>query len=75
MYGMPQPNSYAQYGYTGFGAPGAAPGMPQTATGAAGLGNGAQPGGADPAAGQGQWPSDPSSYYNNYWGGELLFFH
>jgi len=84
MYGIPQPNTYGQYpGFAGYaGAPGtASPGMPQAAggaPGAAGLGLGAvgQPGATDPnaaaAAGQaqGQWPpSDPSSYYSNYWGG------
>jgi nucleolysin TIA-1/TIAR len=75
MYGMPQPNTYGQYGFGGYaGTPGAAPGMPQSAGGAGGLGNGAQQGAGDPNAaggqGQGQWPSDPSSYYSNYWGGK-----
>ncbi|TEB39162.1 hypothetical protein FA13DRAFT_450218 [Coprinellus micaceus] len=67
-YGMPQPNTYGQYGYPGFagfpgqaaGAPGAAPGsqgMPQANTAAGGLGlpAGAQPAAVDPnaaAAGQ-----------------------
>ncbi|KAJ8084265.1 E3 ubiquitin-protein ligase pub1 [Marasmius sp. AFHP31] len=68
MYGMPQPNTYGQYGFGGYGgfpnqaagagaaAPGAA-GMPQPATAGAGLGlaNAAQQPGADPnaaAAGQ-----------------------
>jgi len=74
MYGMPQPNTYGQYGFGGYaGTPGAAPGMPQSAGAAGGLGNGAQQGAGDPNAaggqGQGQWPSDPSSYYSNYWGG------
>jgi len=84
MYGMPQPNTYAQYpGFAGYaGAPGtASPGMPQAAggtPGTAGLGLGAvgQPGTTDPntaaAAGQAQaqWPGgDPNSYYSNYWGG------
>jgi len=65
---------FPSQGAAGAGTPGATPGMPQSAGGAGGLGNGAQQGGADPnsAAGQGpqgQWPSDPSSYYSNYWGG------
>ncbi|OCH96625.1 hypothetical protein OBBRIDRAFT_809109 [Obba rivulosa] len=84
MYGMPQPNTYGQYGfgaYGGFpnqpaagGAPGAAaPGMTSPTSGAAMPMPGAQPGAADSnaAAGQaaGQWAGgDPSSYYN-YWGG------
>ncbi|KAG6842484.1 hypothetical protein C0991_000010 [Blastosporella zonata] len=65
MYGMPQPNSYGQYGFgaygafpgQGTGAPGAAgpgsPGMPQPAGGAAaglGITAGAQQPGADPNA-------------------------
>ena len=85
MYGMPQPNTYGQYGfgaYSGFpnqagaGAPGAAaPGMasPVAPTAAIGLGS-ATGAPTDPtaAAAQGQWPgADPSSYYSNYWGGEL----
>lgn len=77
VYGIPQPNTYGQFGYGGYaGAPGtASPGMPQAAPGA-GLGLGAvgQQGATDPnaAAGQaqGQWPTgDPNSYYSNYWGG------
>lgn len=77
MYGMPQPNTYGQYGFGayGAGAPGAT-GMPQPAAAATGLGlaNAGQPG-ADPnaaagQAGQAQWAGgDPSSYYSNYWGG------
>lgn len=87
MYGMPQANTYGQYGFPGYaGAPGAAsPGMPQAAAGtpaAAGLGLGAvaQQGSTDPSAvaaagqAQGQWPAgDPSSYYSNYWGGRTTF--
>ncbi|KAK7463805.1 E3 ubiquitin-protein ligase pub1 [Stygiomarasmius scandens] len=84
MYGMPQPNTYGQYGFGGYGgfpnqagAAAGATGMPQPATGAAGLGitAGAQQPGADPnaAAGQAtqaQWAgADPNSYYSNYWGG------
>jgi nucleolysin TIA-1/TIAR len=87
MYGMPQPNTYGSYGFSGYGgfpnqaagtpgAPGAAsPGMPQPATGAAGLGitNGAQQPGGDANAAQGgqaAWgATDPNSYYANYWGG------
>ncbi|KIP11502.1 hypothetical protein PHLGIDRAFT_83628 [Phlebiopsis gigantea 11061_1 CR5-6] len=78
MYGMPQPNSYGQYGFGAYGAtPSAgAPGMPSP-TGAAGAitMGGAQAGAADPSAAagqaaQGQWAgADPSSYYSNYWGG------
>lgn len=86
MYGIPQPNTYGQYGFGAYGgfpnqAGGAAnpasPGMPQPGAGAIGTGIGAgQPGAGDPAAGaaggQPQWPTgDPSSYYSNYWGGEL----
>ena len=67
MYGMPQPNTYGQYGFAGYGgfpnqaagagagAPGAT-GMPQPAAAAAGLGlagAGQQPG-ADPNAAAGQ---------------------
>jgi len=68
MYGMPQPNTYGQYGfgaYPGFpgqatgqpGAPGAAsPGMPQPATGGAALGltSAPQQGVADPNTPAGQ---------------------
>jgi nucleolysin TIA-1/TIAR len=84
LYGMPQPNTFGQYAYGGYGgfpnqaagtpgagAPGAA-GMPQPATAGAGLGiaPGAQAGdGAAGQAGQAQWAADPSSYYSNYWGG------
>ncbi|KAG6861211.1 hypothetical protein C0995_002560 [Termitomyces sp. Mi166 len=65
MYGMPQPNSYGQYGFGAYGAfpaqgtaaPGTAgpgsPGMPQPAGGAAaglGISAGAQQPGADPNA-------------------------
>lgn len=85
MYGMPQPNTYGQYGFGAYGgfpnqAAGAgnpaSPGMPQPGAGAIGTGiGGGQP---DPAAAAGaaagaqaQWPTgDPSSYYSNYWGGE-----
>lgn len=62
MYGMPQPNTYGQYAFTGYGgfpnqaggtpgagAPGAA-GMPQPASGAGGLGLGLAPGGQAPGA-------------------------
>lgn len=82
MYGMPQPNTYGQYGFGGYagfqgaggtGTTGTTPGMPQANPGAGGLGNGTQPGTADPnlqgPAPQG-WPGDNSSYYANYWGGE-----
>lgn len=85
-YGMPQPNTYGQYGYPGFaGFPGqaaggaaASPGMPQanTAPGGLGLPAGTQPAAIDPAAAgqaaQGQWGNDPA-YYANYWGGTYLF--
>ncbi|THU94864.1 polyadenylate-binding protein [Dendrothele bispora CBS 962.96] len=85
MYGMPQPNTYGQYGFGGYGgfpnqagAAAGATGMPQPATGAAGLGitAGAQQPGADPSAAAGQatqaqWAgADPNSYYSNYWGGK-----
>lgn len=59
MYGMPQPNTYGQYGfgaYAGFpnqpagGANPASPGMAQAAPGAVGSGLGAsQPGATDPS--------------------------
>jgi len=73
MYGVPQPGTYGQYGFGAYpqSPGGAAPGMPQAATGAA-AGQTA-PGadvGAVGQAPQGQWPGgDPSSYYSNYWGG------
>ena len=84
MYGMPQPNTYGQYGFGAYGgfpnqapasAPGAAaPGMgsPVAPTATTGLGAGQAPGDAAAAqVAQGQWPAaDPSSYYSNYWGGE-----
>lgn len=79
MYGMPQPNTYGQYGFNAYGGSpsAAAPGMPSptTAAGALGMGAGAS-GPVDPTAAagqaaQGQWAgADPSSYYSNYWGGE-----
>ncbi|KAI0348707.1 RNA-binding domain-containing protein [Trametopsis cervina] len=79
MYGMPQPNTYAQYGFGGYGGTptSAAPGMPSPTAAAAALGMtaAAQAGGADPSAAasqaaQGQWAgTDPSSYYSNYWSG------
>ncbi|EIM83382.1 polyadenylate-binding protein [Stereum hirsutum FP-91666 SS1] len=89
MYGMPQPNTYGQYGFGAYGgfpnqggagatAGGAAPGMPQAAPGAPAAGV-AGAGAVDPAAAaaggaQGQWAGgDPSSYYSNYWGGKFLF--
>jgi len=62
MYSMPQPNTYGQYGFGGYGgfpnqatagSPGAtAPGMPQPATAgaSAGLGAGQAAPGPDPAA-------------------------
>jgi len=71
MYGMPQPNTYGQYGFGAYGAPGAAaPGLASPTAGAAMAMPGAQPD-SNAAAGQaaGQWAgADPSSYYN-YWGG------
>ncbi|CCM02800.1 uncharacterized protein FIBRA_04911 [Fibroporia radiculosa] len=86
MYGMPQPNTYGQYGFGGYnafpnqagaaGTPGAAaPGMGSPVAGAAGMGMGAGAAAGPPdltagQAGQGQWAGgDPSSYYQNYWGG------
>ncbi|KAH9947986.1 hypothetical protein B0H21DRAFT_778225 [Amylocystis lapponica] len=77
MYGMPQPNTYGQYGFGGYaGAPGgAAPGLGSPG-GAAPMTMGGAPGGpVDPTgaagqAAQGQWAgADPNSYYSNYWGG------
>ena len=84
MYGMPQPNTYGQYGFGAYATtPGAAPGMPAPAGSAAGgsmaMTVAGQAGAADPnaaaaaagQAGQGQWSgADASSYYSNYWGGE-----
>jgi len=74
MYGMPQPNSYGQYGFGAYPASpgGAAPGMPQPAAGAAAgqTAPGADVGAVGQAA-QAQWASDPNSYYSNYWGGML----
>lgn len=80
MYGMPQPNTYGQYGFGGYagfqgagsaGTTGTNPGL-QSTSGAGGLGNGTQPGPADPnnQSAQGQWPADANSYYSNYWGGK-----
>jgi len=74
MYGMPQPNTYGQYAFGGYGTPGAAvPGLASPGGGQMAM---ASPGGAaDPSAAagqaaQGQWAgADPSSYYSNYWGG------
>ncbi|KAH9937512.1 uncharacterized protein B0H18DRAFT_971011 [Fomitopsis serialis] len=59
MYGMPQPNTYGQYGfgaYGGFPNQAGATGTPGAA--ASSMGSPAQWGGAD-----------PNSYYSNYWGG------
>jgi nucleolysin TIA-1/TIAR len=80
MYGMPQPNTYGQYGFGAYGGSPAtgAPGMPSPTAAGAGVGMAVagQPGAADPTAAasqavQGQWGgADPSSYYSNYWGGE-----
>ena len=75
MYGLPQPNSYGQYGFGGYPASpgGAAPGMPQPAAGATA---GQTAPGADVGAvgqtAQAQWTGDPNSYYSNYWGGRCL---
>jgi len=75
MYGMPQSNSYGQYGfgYQGFGqsdAPGSPPaGVATAQTGAAsGAGQAQGQSGAAGQAGQAQWGTDPS-FYQNYWGG------
>lgn len=82
MYGMPQPNSYGQYGfgaYGGFpnqagaaGTPGAAaPGMGSPVAAAAAMGMGGGASAADPSANAAQWGgADPNSYYSNYWGGK-----
>lgn len=78
MYGMPQPNTYGQYGFGAYATtPGGNPGMPSPGTGNAAAGIGmptAQAGATDPSAAgqaaQGQWGSaDAASYYQNYWGG------
>jgi hypothetical protein len=84
MYGMPQPNTYSQYGFSGYpsGAPGAgSPGMPQAAPSGLGLTPPAPQGAADPNAAatpgaQQQWPAgaDPNAYYSNYWGGKDTFW-
>lgn len=62
MYGMPQPNTYGQYGYAGYQTSATSPGTAGAA--AAGLGIGA--GQAADAAQQAQWASDPN-YYQQYW--------
>ncbi|KAG8715306.1 hypothetical protein FRC11_004712 [Ceratobasidium sp. 423] len=87
MYGMPQPNAYAQYGFGGAGYGGFAngqgsvgAGMPQPNPAQAGapMGMGGQDAGAMGGAGNsaaGQWgASDPSAFYQQqqYWGGKLL---
>ena len=85
MYGMPTPSTYGQYGFGAYGAfpnqpaaagtPGAAaPGMPSPVapTAAMGMGAAQTPVDASAQAAQAQWAgADPSSYYSNYWGGEL----
>ena len=75
MYGMPQSNSYGQYGfgYQGFGQT-EAPGSPPTGSSAqAGSASGATQAqgqaGTTGQAGQAQWGTDPS-FYQNYWGGQ-----
>ncbi len=84
-YGYPGFGTYGSFPGQAAGTPGAAgagsPGMPQPAAApGAGLGltAGQQPN-ADPSAvaggqaGQAQWGgADPSSYYNNYWGGKSV---
>ena len=81
MYGMPQPNTYGQYGFGAYGAfpnqaaagtGAAAPGMPSPVAPTAAMGMGAAQTPVDATAqAAGQWGSaDPSSYYSNYWGGE-----
>ncbi|TDL28552.1 hypothetical protein BD410DRAFT_711648 [Rickenella mellea] len=73
-YGMPQPNTYGQYGfpaYPGFGtAPGAAatPGMPQPATAAAGAAGAGQLGGA-PGADGGAAAAAAAAGQQAQWGG------
>ncbi|CEL58230.1 Nucleolysin TIAR OS=Homo sapiens GN=TIAL1 PE=1 SV=1 [Rhizoctonia solani AG-1 IB] len=81
MYGMPQPNAYAQYGFGGAGYGGFAngqgsAGMPQPNPAQAGAGMGmAQDSAAMGAQGNtapGQWgASDPNAFYQQqaYWGG------
>ena len=76
VYGMPQPNTYGQYGFGAYATtPGAAHGMPATAGSAAGgsmaMTVAGQAGAADPnddaaAAGQdgqGQWSGEEASRY------------
>jgi nucleolysin TIA-1/TIAR len=82
MYGMPQPNAYAQYGFGGAGYGGFAngqgsAGMPQPNPAQAGAGMGmAQDSAAMGAQGNtapGQWgASDPNAFYQQqaYWGGK-----
>lgn len=84
MYGMPQPNQYAQFGYSYPGFPGqAAAGQQPTGTPAAGT---AQLGAVDPSQaqaqpGQQQWTQDQNAYaayaaqqqQQPYWGGTLFF--
>lgn len=84
MYGMPQPNAYAQYGFGGAGYGGFPNGQSGVGAGmqgtpgqaAAGMGLGGQAVGDNSMAGQGntapgQWgASDPSAFYQQqYWGG------
>ncbi|EPT04163.1 hypothetical protein FOMPIDRAFT_1027958 [Fomitopsis schrenkii] len=84
MYGMPQPNTYGQYGFGGYGGfpnqagatgtPGAGAtgmGSPVAAAAAMGMGGGATAADPSASAAQGQWGgADPNSYYSNYWGGK-----
>lgn len=83
MYGMPQPNQYAQFGYGYPGFPGqAAAGQQPTGTPASGA---VQPGAADASQAQGQpgqqqWtPQDQNAYaayaaqqQQPYWGGTSI---
>jgi len=73
MYGIPQAQSYGQYGYQAY--PGAVPGAPGGAPGAGGLSPGGAGGGdlnASAQAAQAAWAAtDPNAaaYYQNYWSG------
>ena len=76
MYGMPQPNTYGQYGFGAYsGAPATtAPGMPSPPAATTSIGMAPAPSAADPAAATSQvtanqWGGTDPSYYP-YWNGE-----
>ena len=70
MYGMPQPNTYNQYGF-GYGGFTQADGTGSTNTsGQTGTQGTQQAQQAPGQVGQAQWGADPNAFYNqNYWGG------